>query len=202
MLRGQKFNMQGRKFLKLISCFLLGFGIFLPAVVNATAVRKLSDEDLANQAETIITGKCISIKSEWNDERTKIFTYITIAPQNLLKGDRMPRSITIKQPGGEVGDIGMRVDGVSVFEEGEDVLLFLERDQRDSYRTLGLSQGKFAITTDQGTGRKVLVKKRAELVRTKGGKLEKRIIEIRSEKRIFLDDFTAKIRDTLKRIGK
>jgi hypothetical protein len=194
--------MQGRKVLRLVSCFLLGFGIFLPALVDATAVRKLSDEDLTNQAETIMTGKCVSIRSEWNEERTKIFTYINIAPQNLLKGDREPQSIIIRQPGGEVGEIGMHVDGISVFEEGEEVLLFLEKGQNEFYRTLGLSQGKFSISTDQDTGRKVLVKKRVEFVRTPGGKIGKRVVEIKPEKKMFLDDFTATIRNTLRRKGK
>ena len=194
--------MQGRQVLKFASFFLMAFGVFLPAIVNATTMKKLSDEDLASQAQTILTGKCISIKSEWNEERTKIFTYITISPQNLLKGGRKTQSIIIKQPGGEVGEIGMHVDGISVFEEGEEVLLFLEKGENDFHRTLGLSQGKLAITTDKDTGRKVLVKKRVELVRTPGGKIGRKVIEIKSDKKIFLDDFTDNIGRIQKRNSK
>jgi hypothetical protein len=169
---------------------------------NATIVRPLSEEELAEQAETIFVGQCVSIKSEWNEERTKIFTYITVSPQNFLKGSGRPQTVVIKQPGGEVGEIGMRVDGISVFEEGEEVLLFLQRDQRDFYKTIGLSQGKFSISTDQDTGRKVLVKKRVELVRNPDGKIGKKVVEIKPERKTFLDDFTTRIRDTLKRNGK
>jgi hypothetical protein len=194
--------MQSRQVLKFAWFFLMALGVFLPEIVNATVVMKLSDEDLANQAQTILTGKCTSIKSEWNEERTKIFTYITITPQSFVKYEGKPQTIIIKQPGGEVGDDGMLVDGVPVFEEGEEVLLFLQKDQKGTYRTLGLSQGKFAIITDQGTGRKVLVKKRVELIRTEGGKIGKKIIEVESGEKLFLDESIAKIRDTLKRNGK
>ena len=169
---------------------------------QATMVMKLSEEDLANQAATIISGTVTSVKSEWNEERTKIFTYITITPNSSLKGDRPTQEIVIEQPGGEVGDIGMFVEGTSVFEEGEDVLLFLERGRKGFQRTLGLSQGKFSIESDPVTQRKILLKKRARLIRDSNGKIKRKAFTIKSDRKLYLDDFKKEIQDILQRKNK
>ena len=169
---------------------------------QATMVMKLSEEDMATQAGTIITGTVTSIKSEWNEERTKIFTYITITPNSSLKGDRPTQEIVIEQPGGEVGDIGMFVEGTSVFEEGEDVLLFLERGRKGFQRTLGLSQGKFSIESDPVTQRKILLKKRARLIRDSNGKIKRKAFTIKSDRKLYLDDFKKEIQDILQRKNK
>jgi hypothetical protein len=166
---------------------------------QATVVMKLSEEDMASQAGTIITGTVTSVKSEWNEERTKIFTYITITPGNFLKGDRPAQEIVIVQPGGEVGDVGMLVDGTPVFEEGEEVLLFLKRGRKGFHRTVGLSQGEFSIQSDPVTQRKVLLKKRPRLIRDSSGKIKRQTITIKSNKKLYLDDFEKKIKDILQR---
>ena len=169
---------------------------------NATMVKKLSEDELTNQAESIVIGTCTSVRSEWNEEGTKIFTYITISAEISLKGDQSPQEIIIKQPGGEVGEIGMHVDGVSVFEKGEEVILFLEKGPKGFHRPLGLFQGKFSIETDPITQRKVLFQKSAKLVKTRDGKLEKKIFKIKSDKKSFLDEFTSRIQNILQRKSK
>ena len=157
---------------------------------------------MANQAQAIVIGTCTSVRSEWNEEGTKIFTYITISPEISLKGDQILPEITIKQPGGDVGGIGMYVDGASVYEEGEEAILFLERGRKGIYRTLGLSQGKLSIKTDPATQRKILFKKRVKLERTLDGKLKKKSVEVEPDKKIFLDEFTSRIQNKLQQKNK
>ena len=165
----------------------------------ATMVRKLNDEAMVNQAGTIVTGTVTSVKSEWNEDRTKIFTYITITPNNFLKANDMPQQIIIKQPGGEVGEIGMLVEGISVYEQGDEVLLFLKKGRKGFYRTIGLSQGTFSIQTDPVTQRRILFKKKAKITRTSSGTTTKKIFAVKSEKQLYLDDLETKIRDILHR---
>jgi len=193
--------MRSRKLLIIVSLVLVSLGIQLPAV-NATVVKRLSDQDLVNQTQMVLTGTCTSIRSEWDEDGTKIFTYITISPQNFIKSDEAPQEITVQQLGGEVGDIGMHVDGVSAYEEGEEVILFLKKGRKGFHRTLGLSQGKFSIKTDPISQRKVLIQKRVRLVRTHNGKLEKKNLEIKSDKKKFLDEFTSRIQNILQRKNK
>ena len=193
--------MQGRQILKIATFIMIAFVLQL-TIGNAIVVKKLSEDELADQAESIVIGTCTSIRSEWNEEGTKIFTYITVSPEIPLKGDPIPQEITIKQPGGEVGEIGMHVDGVSAYEEGEEVILFLKKGRKGFHRTLGLSQGKFSIKTDPISQRKVLIQKRVRLVRTHNGKLEKKNLEIKSDKKKFLDEFTSRIQNILQRKNK
>jgi len=173
----------------------------LISTANATIVRTLSEEDLVNHAETILRGTVTSVRSEWNEERTKIFTYITITPGNFLKKDGTPKEIVIKQPGGEVDDIGMLVEGTSFFEEGEEALLFLEKGSGGYYKVLGLSQGKFSLGTDPISRREILVKKKVRMIRTPEGKITKQVLEVRSDKKLFLDEFTDRIQNILQQQG-
>ena len=169
---------------------------------SATVVQLLSEEDMVNQSQNILIGTCTSVKSEWNEDGSKIYTYATISVHDVLKGGEAPRQVTIKQPGGEVGDIGMLVEGASVFEEGEEALLFLKEGRQGFHRVLGLSQGKFSIKTDPVTQRKILVKKRLQRVRTRQGRIETRILEMRSERKLFLDELTERVHTILRKTGK
>lgn len=179
-------------------CTLLMF-FSSASISNATVVKKLSDENLVTHARTILTGSVTSITSEWNKERTKIYTYITITPRNFLKGDDTQEQLVIKQLGGEVGDIGMRVEGTSVFEKDEEVFLFLKKGPQGFQRVVGLSQGKLYVKTDPDTKRKILVKKRIQRIKTPSGKTAKITLEIKSDKKLFLDEFTNRIRTILQK---
>jgi hypothetical protein len=169
---------------------------------QATMVMKLSEEEMANQAGSIVTGTVTSIESKWDEDNKKIYTYITVSPNNVIKGEGVSQEIVIKQPGGQVGDIVMEVHGISVFEEGENVFLFLKEGRKGLHRTIGLSQGKFSIETDSATQRQILIKKKAKRIRTVDGKIGTKIMAIRSDQKIFLDDFTTKIRNILQKDNK
>jgi hypothetical protein len=189
--------MKNRIFFAIIFVTILSLGS-VESTSNATMVKRLSEDDMTNQAKTIVTGRVLATKSEWNEERTKIYTYITISTQTFLKGDDQPQEMVIKKLGGEVGDIGMLVEGTSVFEEGEEVLLFLRKGRKGFHRILGFSQGKFSIETDPVSQRKMLIKKKARMVRTQDGRIGKKIFKIKSDKTMFLDDLTSRIQNIVK----
>lgn len=188
--------MRSRVF-SLIALVIFGASWFVSLTTHATVVMKLSDEAMVDQAGTILTGTVTSIRSEWNDERTRIYTYITISPQSFLKGEQNQQPVVIKQLGGEVGEIGMLVEGTSVFEQDEEVFLFLRKGQQGFHRVLGMSQGKYSIATDSDTQRQILVKKRNRRIRGADGKIGKEISAIRSNKKMFLDDFKNRIQNIL-----
>ena len=186
-----------KKAIFLITVFLLAFSVCSsPSIIGATMVKTLSEDDMVNKAEKIIIGTCKSVRSEWNPEGTKIVTYITIIPKDSLKSDETAEEIIIKQPGGEVGEVGMIVHGTSVFEQGEEVFLFLKRGSQQVHRVVGLSQGKYSIKADPISGRKTLIKKSRRLVK-QNGQITKKIMEIRSDKTLYLDDFRNRIQNIL-----
>ena len=92
--------------------FLLLTG-FLASQASALMVRK-SIEELTSQADSILIGKVKKIESQWNEERTLIYTYVTISVKQYTKalsGVGEVQEIIVKVPGGEVGDIGLKVCG-------------------------------------------------------------------------------------------
>lgn len=116
----------------------------------ATVVVPLSLKELSLQADLIIIGRCEEIKSAWDTGRQKIFTYVTVFAEQCLKVDKgkCPPRVTIREPGGTVDDIAMRVGGVPDFEKNESVLVFLKRIPDSFYEVAGLSQGKFRVILD------------------------------------------------------
>jgi hypothetical protein len=181
----ERLKMCRKQILGLFYIVLITLGLLFSSA-NATMVQKLSEEDLVDQAQAIFLGRCI-------------YTYITISPQTTLKGDIAPQEITIRQLGGEVGGIGMHVEGASIFEEGEEALLFLKTGRKGFHRVLGLNQGKFSIETDEASGRRILVHKKVKFTRRGDGRIEKKILTLGSDRKLFLDDFLNRIESILQR---
>lgn len=130
-------------------------GLAMPQEGTCTIGKQMPLSELAQKASLIVTGKVESIRSEWKDEHSIIFSYIVISPDSFLKGSVSHDKITLKLLGGTVGNITTIVLGNPWFEEGEEVLLFLRpRTKKPSERffiVVGSAQGKFHIETVRGS---------------------------------------------------
>lgn len=115
------------------------------------------DDNLIIGARAIITGKVLSIGSRL-DEQDRIFTYITVRVQEVLKGQISRRRIVLKQAGGQVGNRGSVIFGSPEFKIGEQVLLYLGTWPDGSLRVHQLMLGKFSITVDPQTGNKYVTR--------------------------------------------
>ena len=126
--------------------FLLLTG-FLASQTSALMVRK-SIEELTSEADSILIGKVKKIESQWNEEKTLIYTYVTISVKQrtkTLSGVGEVQEIIVKVPGGEVGGIGLKVSDTPQFREGEEVFLFLRSEEVPVFLVAGLFQGKYTI---------------------------------------------------------
>jgi hypothetical protein len=126
--------------------FSLGTGFFTNQG-TALMVRK-SIEELTYEADSILIGEVKSMESRWNEDRTLIYTYVTISPRDYVKKlSNMGESeeITVKIRGGEVDGIGLRVSDTPEFREGEEVFLFLKKERLTIFRVAGLFQGKYTV---------------------------------------------------------
>jgi len=115
---------------------------------GSALVIKKSVEELTYEADAILIGEVEDIESRWNKERTLIYTYVSVSVTEYIKrileiGE--PKEITVKVPGGEVGDIGLKVSDTPEFREGEEVFLFLRIEELPIFRIAGLFQGKYII---------------------------------------------------------
>jgi len=141
------------------SAAALGAVMLLAAsqAANASTAPKWSDEQLVDFSAAIVTGRVIGIASDW-DSNT-IYTYITVEVGDVLKGGISERQIVLKQAGGVVGPIGLKVSGQSRFYLGEEILAFAEVRPRDgTLYTTALWQGKWTIEIDAATGRRSAVR--------------------------------------------
>jgi len=126
--------------------FLLLTG-FLASQTSALMVRK-SIEELTSEADSILIGKVKKIESQWNEEKTLIYTYVTISVKQHTKtllGVGEVQEIIVKVRGGEVGGIGLKVSDTPQFREGEEVFLFLRMEKLPLFSVAGLFQGKYTI---------------------------------------------------------
>lgn len=140
----------------LVMCALLG-GLTLAQLcacdsASATVVVPVDDGDLVADAAWIVAGRVTAIESFWDAAKRGIFTAVTIAIDEVLKGDISAPEITLKQVGGTVGDVHSWVEGSPEFTRGEHVLVFLSANADGTPRIAHLHQGKFSISTDSDTG--------------------------------------------------
>jgi hypothetical protein len=138
----------------IVILFLLGFAHYS----FATTVIVPSDDEMIIGARSIVRGRVTAIESTFDSDRVRIYTYITIVVDEVIKGELTERRIVLKEMGGEVGDEGFKVFGNPQFTTGENVLLYLDTWRDGSLRTHQLFLGKFSITDDPSTGQQVVVR--------------------------------------------
>jgi len=114
------------------------------------AKQPLSIKELTDKAESIVIGKVVNQKSEWNSSKTQIYTTVTFDVQEYLKGSSDAGTKTFRLPGGKVGDIELRIAEMPEFKSGERALLFLKNGNTpDDAQIVGMKQGKYSINGDR-----------------------------------------------------
>lgn len=137
--------------LSLIFIIISGFHLHTLSQTSQSELKNLSQN-----ADVIITGKVTQQNSSWNENKTRIFTQATIQVDEYLKGGTVGGSVVVSYPGGEVGDIGELYTHTPKFENNEEVLVFLKKDQTSSsYKVVNGEDGKLTVITDAKTGEKI-----------------------------------------------
>lgn len=121
---------------------LLAAVLCLPA--GATSVLGVDLDQLARQSDAVVHGTVKAKESRWSGDGRRILTDVQIEVRESFKGSPA-RTVTVQQPGGVVGDIGQRVDGLATFEVGEEVVVFLERWGSQRFQVTAAAQGKFRV---------------------------------------------------------
>jgi hypothetical protein len=122
-----------------------------PSLAPAQHTPVTTDE-LTQQADLIVVGKVAGLKAGWNTDRSRIFTTVTLAVDQTLKGDAGAGSITILVPGGEVDGVGELYSHTAQFKKDEEVVVFAKKDKQGRLRTTGGENGKLSVRKDAATG--------------------------------------------------
>jgi len=124
----------------------------------ATTVIIPSDDDMVIGARAIVRGKVVAIESSFDEQNSRIYTYITVKVREVLKGQIAERKIVLKELGGQVGDKISVIYGNPRFKKGEQVLLYLDTWADGSLRTYQMFLGKFNVVKDPITGKEMAVR--------------------------------------------
>ncbi len=137
--------------------FILGVLLFiLPETECSAQMKKMSAKDLTKESTAVLYGKCSKIKSEWNENRSIIYTYVTIQAEEYIKGNLGTEAV-IAVPGGRVDNIIYEVSEMPFFTEGEEVVAFIWTNPAGKNLVTGGFQGKMKIEKDKSTGKRMVV---------------------------------------------
>jgi 5-hydroxyisourate hydrolase-like protein (transthyretin family) len=112
-------------------------------------------ESLAEGADTIVIGQVDQQISRWNEEHTRINSWVTLKVEESLKGDIESDNITLSLPGGEVDGITQVVSDTPSFYNGERAAVLLSRQRENTYEIYGLNKGKYTLGKGELVGGRV-----------------------------------------------
>ena len=126
----------------------LALTFFSPISSFALMIERNAAE-LAQDAKVIIQGEVKSVRS-YKGINGVIYTRASVVVNDVIKGKNIKKNITVEYEGGEVGDVGVRVEDKPSLEKDEQVLLFLTNSfwRKNVYYIVGGVLGKYAICSD------------------------------------------------------
>ena len=135
----------------------LSVSIIILIIATPTAAMSQSQvaktEDLIKRSDVIVVGKVGRKVSEWNEDKSRIQTRVSISVDQTIKGAAAGSTLTVIVPGGEVGGVGEWYSHTARFADEEDVVVFARKDHKGQYRVSGGEHGKVSVEKDKSTGR-------------------------------------------------
>ncbi len=144
-------NNKIKKLLFILLAMLLGLLITANAQTISTDLKTLT-----KNSEAILVGKVKEQKSSWNEDKTRIYTDVTVEVEEYFKGTVSDKSIVVRHLGGEVGEVGELYTHIPTFKEQEEMVLFVKMDKNDGkYRVYDGENGKIEIMKDKDSEAKL-----------------------------------------------
>lgn len=134
----------------LLGVFLSMLLLALPGQPTFAMMRKIELKELKQRSHAIIRGRVVKKQSQWNEEKNFIWTYVDIQVHTWIKDKdgKQEKLITLKLPGGTVGDMRQIHSEQAVLNEDEEVILFLDKEvsqDKEYYTIPAAEQGKISL---------------------------------------------------------
>ena len=122
-------------------------------VARSTTVIPPTFDALVSSAATIFVGEVMNVRSEWETTPNgrAIITLVTFRVEDVWKGD-IGAVTQLEFLGGEIGDVGMRVEGSPVFRLGQRDVLFVNSIVRAVSPLVGFMHGRMRVERDTVSG--------------------------------------------------
>lgn len=136
---------------KLPFLFVLLFFLFaLSGNTVATTVLSVDMDKIITESEFVFEGEVLGAEAKLSPENNWIYTYITFAVVDVVKGDYDGKQITLRFTGGTVGEYTFKAHGMVMPKVGERGIYFVESLSRTQVNPLyGWSQGHFLVIHDK-----------------------------------------------------
>jgi hypothetical protein len=136
--------------------FPLLMGPILAALLSASpadgsVLQGLALEELAAEADRIVLGRVLFSESFLKRDG-QIWTWHRIEVEREIRGSAPDeREVIVETMGGQLGEIGMRVEGEATFRLGERVVVFAHGGgPYAAFRTVGMGQGVMRVRRENG----------------------------------------------------
>ncbi len=137
-----------RLLLMILACTLAAAG-----VARSTTVIPPSFDALVASANTIFVGEVMNVRSDWESTPTgrAIITLVTFRVEGVWKGN-VGAVTQLEFLGGEIGKIGMKVEGMPAFRLGQRDVLFVSGEVRTVSPLVGFMHGRMRVERDTVSG--------------------------------------------------
>lgn len=121
------------------------------APAEGSVVEGLELDELVAEADRIVLGHVL-LSESFLRSNGQIWTWHRIGVERAIRGSAAAQDeVIVETMGGQIGEIGMRVEGEATFQVGERVLLFVHGGGAyKAFRTVGMGQGVMRIRRENG----------------------------------------------------
>lgn len=129
-----------------VACALVQL-TFMASVASATVLLPADFTTIVTGSPIIVHGRVVDVRSFMSGPRRTIESVVTLSVIDTLKG--VPaRTVLFRVPNGQVGRYRRVVVGAPEFEEGDEVVVFLQAHAPAIPTVFGLSQGVYRVVRD------------------------------------------------------
>lgn len=117
---------------------------------TASTFVAMDTAELVAASEAVVQGEVVEVYSFWNREGTAVMTEARVFVDELVAG-QAPSEVVVRTFGGQVGDYVLEAHGFPTFQEGQKVLLFLQRSKDQALHVSGYRLGQYRVAAgDRG----------------------------------------------------
>jgi hypothetical protein len=110
--------------------------------MRATTLVRMDLRDLAQSAQLIVRARCEGSQTRWDGG--SIWSLYEFTVLESFKG-APPHLLLVRLPGGRIGHLETKIDGVPKFRAGEEVILFAEQTSGGGTSITSWAQGTFRV---------------------------------------------------------
>ncbi len=124
--------------------------------VDALTAIPRTFAELVERADCVLIGTVMQVTTAVGAEGEKIYTYVTLADLDVLKGEVPDTSYVLRVRGGVVDTQAEVYPGLPQLEAGGRYILFVQGNFRDLFPVVGLHQGVFRVGWDSARQQEVV----------------------------------------------